>query len=224
MEYIIVISTSVIAVVAVLGIYREYFVGLIFHPDPKFGETFFHRLPLIRTGKVGPGITTQAETHYFRLKIFNDGKRPAKDVEVLVTEVRKKNADEKYKPMPMLTPYSLRWTHSPEPSLPVIHPKSERHITLGSVVDPQYRASLALGYPPSLVKQGETIFDLEFTLKTTNHEYLLEIGEYEIDLQIVSSNYHKPRRATVTMNHTGKWFNSEDEMYTKGVKITINKD
>lgn len=107
MEYVIVISTAVIAVVAVMGIYREFFVGLIFHPDPNFGDTFFHRLPLVSVNNAG--TTTQAETHYFRLKIINDGKMSAKDVEVLVTEVRNKHADGRYKLMPIATPHRLHW-------------------------------------------------------------------------------------------------------------------
>ena len=223
MEHVTAISTVILAVVAVLAIYRDFIVGLFCHPDLKFGDTFFHRVQLRTFHEVSRVIIDEAETHYFRLKIFNDGKIPARDVEILVTEVRRKHADDKYKPMPIATPYNLHWTHRLEPSLPIIHPKSERHITLGYVVDPNKHSLLGFDYPTPLVKKGETLFTLEFTVKSTNREYLLKRGEYEIDLQIVSSNLQEPKKAMVRLNHVGEWFESESEMYSKGIGVTVHK-
>jgi len=213
------ISSLILALAAIAAVYRDFIIGLFYHPDLIFKEEpFLHRIPLVRFEN-GVAIA-EANTDYFRLRVFNAGKIAAKDVEVLVTEVRSKHPDGRFKPKPLATPYNLHWTHRIEAALPIIHPKSERHITLGYIIDPDKR-SVIWG---DSVASKETLFELDFTVKSTNREYLLPPGEYQIDIQIVASNLTEPKKSTIYLNHIGKWFIHESEMYSKGFGIKFLHD
>jgi hypothetical protein len=163
-----------------------------------------------------------ALTHYVRFRIFNSGKAAARDVEVAVTSVKKRNAAGDSVPLNMGTPWNLLWAHYNQHVLPQLPVQAERHITIGHIVDPAERPRIRGEDDPSRsLPPGQTLFCLEFFVRSNTLEYLLDPGEYEIRLQVSAAN-SRPRELSVYLNHRGMWFDDETRMYRDalGVRLT----
>jgi hypothetical protein len=164
----------------------------------------------------------RADVHYLRARVKNVGNLGAEDVEVSVLEVRRRgDADGTPRPVPMSTPWNLIWAHQNGGHvlrhLPV---GAERHIDLGHVIDPAKRPAMA-GEDLAAGDPNETVFCLAFFVKSNTQEYLLRPGVYEIDFRIYAANAHPSAIFTFHLEHTGRWFPSEDQMYADGLGMRI---
>lgn len=70
------------------------------------------------------------------------------------------------------------------------------------------------------VEKYKTLFCLEVFVRFTTLEFLLDPGEYEIDLQVSAANT-KPTICTFCLNHTGQWLETERKMFTQGLGLDI---
>lgn len=223
------VATIALALAAFFTIARDEIRYFFWHPD--FDVRFQPDQPdchRVRLDWRHGDRTGSAETHYVRCRIKNTGKIAARDVEVAVIEVLRKNAAGKFDPYPMGTPWALVWAHRNDPRLlphvlEQIPVGTERHIAIGHVVDPAKRAEIPGENDPSRqVPDGQTLFCLQFFVKSNTGEYLLDKGEYKVRFQVAASNA-KPRELVFLLNHTGQWFEDEKRMYTEGLGLEIKR-
>lgn len=230
-EWLTAVGTLGLATVAFVTIFRDEIRGWVRHPEwevefePSLPDCNRVRIDLQRFIPLGLGVnprllTTSAEAHWIRARVRNVGKAGAEDVEVSVTQVRRKNADGVFRPVPLSTPCPLGWKDMSNvlPRLPL---GAGRHIDIGHVVDPALRNQI-----PGEDRQGSnlavTLFCLAFTSKSNTGEYLLDPGEYQIDFQVFAANYKPSRTYTFSLNHTGRWFLDERQMYHEGLGLSVS--
>lgn len=164
--------------------------------------------------------TQSAETHYIRARIQNIGRVGAENVEVSVIGVKRKGADGAYHVIPMATPWNLTWAHIGSQVLPRLPVGSQRHIDLGHVVDPARRALIPGEDHPSRDSKS-ALFCLAFFVKSNTGEYLLDPGDYRIDLQIFSANSRPSEVFTFQLSHKGRWAMDETQMYGECLGLQI---
>jgi hypothetical protein len=219
-EWLTAISTIVLALVAVISIFRDEIRKWLFQPkfDLLFqlGQPDCHLVPLDWWTDVSRG---RAPTHYIRCRVKNVGKLAAQDIEVAVVEVRKKDATGNFCRLSMATPWNLMWAHFNTHVLRQLPRDAERHITLGHIIEPSQRRFIQGEDDPD-GDPSKTLFCLEVFVRSNTLEYLLEPGEYEIDLQVSAANA-KPRVFTFYINHTGHWFQDENNMYAQGLGLRM---
>ena len=229
------IATLLLAIAAFFTIIRDEVRRWI--RRPSFGIVFAPQSPdcnqistEFRTRQIvedlqGQRILEQqdrADVHYVRARVKNVGNLGAEDVEVSVLEVRRRgDADNTLRPIPMGTPWNLIWAHQQGGHvlrrLPV---DAERHIDLGHVVDPARRQAMTGENLPGS-DPNATLFCLAFFVKSNTQEYLLRPGIYEIDFRVYAANAHPSAIFTFHLDHKGRWFPSENQMYANGLGMRV---
>jgi hypothetical protein len=229
-EWLTAIGTLGLAVVAFVTIFRDVIREWIRHPEwsvefnPGLPDCNRIRMDFQRVvpGGLNPQFfATSAEAHWIHVRIKNVGKAGAEDVEVSVIQVRQKGADGAFRSVPMTTPWNLAWKDISSGVLSRLPIGSERQVDIGHVVDPKMRGQI-----PGEDRRGSdpasTLFCLAFTVKSNTGEYLLRPGEYEIEFQVFAANSLKPSSIfTFSLNHTGKWFLDEEQMYHEGLGLSV---
>jgi hypothetical protein len=62
---------------------------------------------------------------------------------------------------------------------------------------------------------------LELEVRPLTLIHLLQPGEYKLELIVAADNV-KPKRKIVSIELTGDWFETENEMFEKGVVLSID--
>lgn len=167
------------------------------------------------------GQPIEASCYYFKLRVKNSGEHRAEWVEVFAAELLKKQADGSFKKMDLFLPMDLLWSHSKKPFIVAISPEIERHCTLGHIISPKMRSQFPSEDNPQLgISDNETIFCFDTEVRPNTLCYLVPPGTYRMVL-IISAANTKPVKKTVEINHTGKWYDEESEMFSKGIEIRI---
>lgn len=220
------VATGVLALTTAAAVLRDQIRYWLRHPDfaVQFqpGHPDCHRVPLTWRARGVTETFGAADTHYIRCRIHNTGKIAAENVEVAVVDVRRKDAAGNFESHRMATPWNLVWSHHGSHVLPQLPVGAERHITLGHVVDPPHRRQMGQWEddPDRGIQAEETLFYLETFVRSNTLEYLLDPGEYQIRLQIAAANAD-PKTFAFHLNHTGKWFREEEQMYSQGLGLRI---
>jgi hypothetical protein len=221
------------AIAACAAILTPQIQGWIRHPEYKVNFEPYppdcNRIPLAQRKPVQTqeglelAFVFSAETHYVRVRVQNIGKAGAEDLEVSALEVRHRvGPDPHFQPMQMSTPWNLTWKDLQSNVLPRLPPGGQRHFDIGHVVDPKKRGQI-LGEDRAGSDPSTTLFCLAFFVKSNTGEYLLDPGEYEIDFQVFAANANPSAVFTFHLNHTGKWFEDETQMYRDdlgGMRVT----
>lgn len=224
-EWVSAIASIIMALAAAGAILRDEIRKLIFRP--RFSIIFQPSQPDCRLVPLAfrTGATTEKiKMHSIRCRIKNNSVRTAAhDVEVSVIGVFQKDATGKFQRFPMGTPWNLTWPyHDNSHVLNSLPPDTERHIQIGHIIDPRQRRGLPVEDDPVRNLQlDQTLFCLGFFVKSNTLEYLLNPGQYQLRIQVSSTNA-KPKRFTFNLNHTGRWFDDEKKMYSEGLGLTIN--
>ena len=164
-------------------------------------------------------------SYYYLLEIWNRGNVSARNVEVLIVDVQRKEGNS-FKIIDSFLPDNLKWSTlfdiSGERLIPkryceYISPDSFKHCNLGHIHDPGYRkadgddADLSVG-------EKETIFCFDVHFMSTKRYYLVGPGVYKVKIKVGCENAR-----TITRNYkitvTGKWFEDETRMLNEGVTI-----
>jgi len=151
------------------------------------------------------GSTGDFDAAYVRLRVANAaGKDTADDVVLMVTEVQRlEDSDGAIaETKPIVLP--LTWSGSDPPStMGSVHPGSERHIDLLHVDWP------ARDETEIARKWSETTpMQLDLTPKPAGGREVLDLGSYEISVEIRARNADAIRYA-ITVSWDGKWSGAE---------------
>lgn len=153
---------------------------------------FFSRAQLGMEIRMEPPDTTQIDgTHpvsgvfttrllYVRIRVANDGGRPAENVEIMVTNVWRRDGDGNWEPLQTFLPLTLAWSHVRTPSSPVparlfrfcdlAHfqpgPNGATIFVFDTIVQPNPVSGAE--FPPNVLTPGDYRFELALGGDNTN--------------------------------------------------------
>jgi hypothetical protein len=154
--------------------------------------------------------------YYVRLRVSNSGRGKAELAEVFVTELLEKQPDGTFEHVKRFLPQNLRWSHINESFYPALSPGMEKNCDLGFMVDPRKRD------PEDNVRlnasSAKTLFNFAVEVQTSTLNHVIKPGIYRLTLQVAAANA-KPRTFKFLMDLNGDWFENEDDMLNKGLRI-----
>jgi hypothetical protein len=215
-EWLVAIGTISLALIAALqDRIRSKFWSPKLHCEIELSPPDCHRT-ISR-----PSVNSQIPeffSFYYRFKIWNNGKISAKNVEVMITELLKKEGS-KYRIVESFSPDNLLWSTTGQIYAPYISPETFKHVNLGHIHDPQIRINLPGENNPNLpISNDETIFCFDVNFKSNILYYLIAPGEYKIEIKVGCEN-----AKTITKKYliflSGKWFTNESRMLNEGLLI-----
>ncbi len=166
-------------------------------------------------------------SYYYRFAIWNNGNISAKNVEVMITDVLKKEGKD-FKRIEAFTPDNLLWSilHKDFPSnsfktyCDYISPDTFKHCNLGHIHDPKYRKKITGEDNPEFkLTDKETIFCFDVNFKSNALYYLIPPGEYKISIKVGCENAKTISRSYL-IKISGKWFgDDETRMLNEGFYI-----
>jgi hypothetical protein len=176
---------------------------------------------------VSRGGSTEFYSFYYRFKVWNKGKVSAKNVEVLINDILKRHGTS-FKRVEAFSPDNLKWSTLFDivggsivyrRYCDYISPGTYKHCNLGHVHDPNFRTSIpGENNPNLLVRKDETIFCFDVHFRSNILYYLVEPGEYQIQIKVGCEN-----AKTITKKYlvkiSGKWFEDENRMLNEGVSV-----
>lgn len=161
--------------------------------------------------------------YYFRFKIKNNGRSSAKNVEVIINDVKLLNGDYVDLSLDNLCWSSLKLDVNsnflPRIYWDYISPGTFQYCNLGMIVDPAHREEEPGEFKASLaVDINETIFSFAVYWRTNDCKHLIAKGSYTFEIIACCENA-KPITKKYLMEITGFWSEDEKEMLEKGFKI-----
>ena len=160
---------------------------------------------------------------YYRLRIINNGKSPAKYVEVTIRDIRKKKGNS-FERMDFALDDNLDWFSSSliQGKANIIYykfisPNTFKHCELGHILDPSKRNLVPFEYN-KLFKKDETIFSFNVMTRYHSSYHLIEPGTYRFKIFVAGENFDALVKE-YEMEITGKWSENEDKMLNEGLKL-----
>jgi len=160
---------------------------------------------------------------YYRLRIINKGKSPAKYVEVAIRDIKKKKGNS-FERMDFVLDDNLDLASSKliagRKSLmyyKFISPSTFKHCELGHILDPSKR-NLDSSENNKLFRQDKTIF--AFNVMTRYHSlyHIIEPGTYRFKILVAGENFDALEKI-YELEITGNWSEKEDIMLDEGLKL-----
>ena len=153
-------------------------------------------------------------TFYYRLRIVNTGNATAREIEVRVLDLRRRNPTGHFVTDPSFLPLNLTWSHVGGVVLPSIHSGLFHNCDLLHVVENNGLSQSA--YP------DPTQFMFNTQVQPTPvgpgvWPTLKPVGVYELDVVAYAANAD-PVRTTLTIDYRG-WFANEGDMFSKGLIV-----
>jgi hypothetical protein len=97
----------------------------------------------------------------------------------------------------------------------------EKHCDLGHIVEPAKRGAFPGERHPSLpAEPDKTLFCMDLVVRPNTGSFLLPPGEFLLHITTAASNA-KPTKATIELNHTGRWFGDERRMFREGIGLKL---
>src|SRR5260221_3800900 len=201
---------TVLAVVAalVIAIWGDWLKSLTSRPELTLSISMkppdCHRIQTM--AQLPTGLVTTFDTYYFRLAVGNDGRAVARNVGVRAIKLSKVDAVSGiYKEDPHFMPMDLTWSHvGGSVEVTKIDPDLPKHCDLAHVDSPK-----------------STFF--QFNTEVTPNEVAPGVwptvkpaGHYRLDVAVTSDN-SKPLYRTLKIAFDGTWYQTEKDMFEKGV-------
>jgi len=205
-SWITAIGTLILAGVAIWGKQIRRF---LFCPklDIEVGQFCADAVPVPIT-QDGRVLTKKA--CYFQIRIRNNGKSAAENVEVFVSQLQKQDSNGKFENVREFYPLNLKWRHwDNKVFLGRLSPSSTgRDCCLGRVVCPPDNRIKGIDDYDERFRDDEPLFRLELARIPNTRPDLLKHGIYHLRLEVSASNTRKVRRQTIELQFSNKW--SED--------------
>ena len=162
-------------------------------------------------------------TYYYRFKIWNKGKISAEKVEVIISDIFRKQGNN-YKRLNSFSLDNLVWSIPGEKGerkiyCDYISPDTYKYCNLGHIHDPKIRERMPSEFNPDLpVKKDEAIFSFDLNFLSNILYHLVEPGIYKISIKIGCANA-KTITKEFELTVTGNWFEDESRMLREGLSI-----
>lgn len=178
------------------------------------------------------GSEISFSSFYYLFKIWNKGSTSAKNVEVIISDVYKKEGGD-YKPLEEFIPDNLLWSTMtktvgttpegrpitmPKVYCSFISPDTFKHCNLGHIHDPKYRRNVGEANPTLPVSSEETVFCFDVSFRSNKLYHLIAPGTYKFKITIGCENAKTISKKYI-MEMSGKWFEDEGRMLNEGLSI-----
>jgi len=147
-------------------------------------------------------------SYYVRVKITNEGKNVAKNIEIMINKCWQVKEDGTKEELKKFLPMNLVWSHYGEITMSQILPHHFRHCDIGSF---------------RLIPNNKVIFKIDTAVqpnRVEGGEYpnILYAGNYQLDLIIGADNISTFQQS-YKLSFDNNFYNTEEDMFTKNVKI-----
>jgi hypothetical protein len=212
------IGPFIVAMVALaIAIWGDWFRSLYSHADVNIENKTIELDP--EELQVHGGQENQKEEMfplYIHLRIKNFGNIAAEGVEVYLSSLKKKVADE-YQNVQAFIPFSLIWRHYNGIRLDKLNPNTSREIPLGYLKTGGIDRTLDVGNIDVLgVANVPFCFELGMLKTTPNlNRGITEPGTYRFDLEISASNIRHPKLTKIEITFSDKITNNYKDLITE---------
>jgi len=159
------------------------------------------------------------DVYFLRLWIENKGNVKAGNAEVYAKELRRKRPDGGWEIFPAFPGMNLRWADSHETYFPV-SPGMGKHCDLGHISNPSIRREVGDERPSLELSSDQTSLSFDLRFPPPSRAHIIGPDLYRLDILVAAEN-HRPIPKTIELDLTGKWYNTEDEMFKDGVGVRI---
>jgi hypothetical protein len=148
--------------------------------------------------------------HYLRLLVENTSQNTARDVEVVVERVRRRDPAAPQSQPEKIFGLNLTWSHFPGRAIMAqIGGNTSRTVDLGHVLRPSDRALHRQAGDPAvedtpMVPASSTLLKLGTVVDPFSRAHLLEPGDWELGLRVSGANV-PGQRIVVVLRLTGQW-------------------
>jgi hypothetical protein len=172
--------------------------------------------------KVSGNTVWRGDCYWVRLWVENVGKTRAEQVQVFAAKLSKRDATNKFVPVPGFIPMNLRWANArdwrdPEIFAPGISNGMGKHCDLLSVSDPENPTNAIPGF------EGKAVPALIVESYPPRNQHRIPPGEYRLKIMIGASNA-EPVEAHVSLNLKGEWSADQEVMFRDYAGIQICAD
>jgi len=196
------VGTGVVAVV--LAIWGNALRSVFYKPkldsSVRMEAPYAHHLWREESG-------VRTEGYYFRIGVENRGNDSAREVEVRLISLKRKNAEGAFLPEPDFRPLNLRWSHV----LKTVMPKIDRQLSKYCDLCHVWR------------KGEDLLMDLDTEVVPAEVRPLVwptrkKAGTYRIAIAVSAANA-EPRFADFEIDFKGVWFDEPEAMFKTGLTI-----
>ena len=213
-NWLVAIGTLALAFTAV---FQDWLRSLLYKPDLfcdiKLEPPDCHKTVI--TAQIGNKVFS-SNIYYFRFKIWNKGNVAAKQVEAIITKLYKK-IENSYLEIQSFSPDNLLWSTTSE-IYRDISADTYRHCNLGHIISPNNKDLFNESKPGPNIGVWTTVFSFDVEFKSAIRYYIIEPGEYKVEIKIGSDN-----AKTITERYeikiSGDWSEDENVMFSKGFSI-----
>ena len=212
-NWFVAIGTLLLAVIAVFqDKIRAFFQSPKLHCEIDLKPPDCHRT-------VMTGANLSFFAFYYLFKIWNKGNISAKNVEVIISNVSKKEGNE-FRIVDGFLPDNLKWSLiGPKIYCDYISPGTFKYCNLGHILDPKFKAKPQGEDNTSLpVDTKEAIFCFDVNFRSNRFSYLVAPGTYMFTITMGCENA-KSQSTKYMVEITGKWFEDESRMLNEGFRI-----
>jgi hypothetical protein len=158
--------------------------------------------------------------YYMRLRIANEGRRKAENVQVRVIGVDRAMGG-RYVPVQEFPPLNLSWANRDRESLLTVHRHTFEHCDLAHIHKPSDRSRLEFEERKwDRVNPANTILSIDTAVRSYALPHLQPAGEYRLHLLMVSDDT-APIEGIAEISLNGQWYDDEKEMREKGVTVRL---
>lgn len=154
------------------------------------------------------------DCYYFRFKVENEGNYYAEDVEVMATELHKKEPNGQYKKVEGFLPLNLVWAHYGYITIPKIQPNLFKHCDFGHILKSNFAN---LNYY-NINSTSNIVFQLDTAVAPNTGSHILLPGDYNIKI-IIAANNVKPHPTIYNLVISDMWTDNERDMLEKYISI-----
>jgi hypothetical protein len=161
-----------------------------------------------------------SDAYYFRLRVENRGVEAARDVEVSIDDVMRRQGSV-FVPVPNLLSQNLTWSHVGGTTYKIIPPGMAKHCDLGRVVKPSDRHFLGPAENPECIPPNQAGFSLSVVGPAFTAPQVLPVGEYEATISVAASNSQTPTRKKLSIHVSGIWSDGDGDMLKNHLRVAL---
>ena len=157
---------------------------------------------------------------YLRVLISNNGKAPARNVEVFADQLTRQRADGGWERVAAFPAMNLAWSNFAAMYMPLIARDMRKHCDIAHIVDPAERANFGERNNRLGIAAHETSMAFDVVAKPLHQGHIVGPGIYQLRLSVAAENA-RTAAYTLKINLRGQWFPEEGRMLTDGVGIAL---
>lgn len=217
-QWYVAIGTPTALLLGIAGIYREWFVSILFKPKFKV-QVMRQNSPDCSTEVLVNRMNQNSkisDVHMFRLCIENIGTAAASNVEAVITDISREEANGKMNKLP-IPPFNLGWTYILNNwTLPKIYSGSPRYLDIGFLLP----TKLPKSTPLQLDTSYKCAFKIATSVEPASNAHILYPGKYEFRIQLIGENFSR-QEYSFRLQFDNDWNSDIDKMTVSHISLDL---